>query len=524
MSQRPLGQRSSTPSSKASTNALDTPNSSLPDRVVHVMLPCPLPGTPGAPYFDGRNVTDFLDRYAYMCKNHNLSQEEMFLRLPEYCTRLYAAYIKTLPVWGDYENWGRLRHALRGEYADDDYDQQINSRRYLEALMSIKREMADDIRGYCRQFLPISENLIKEGLLDRYTQREWFLKGLPSEVVEKLILRESDTTLLNRTDKFFFEVIFSNTLAILKEIAAMKAIGRRKWEVVSDAAKTLQQVQDLSEPLGSRSIQVEGTYPVGGTAPTQSEDFEKLTQHIESIESQLSDIVDERQPVEPSEPIPEPVPKSARKDISSTVPSGPKRSSQRSPQNQEQEQDKGIPWNKCLYCHRDNHQRYYCRYFKEALSRGEIHLNSRNRLALGPEGFNNPDIPVAHKQSQKDAVADAVRKQKQARSARNRAEAETWPVANSEAKREREHKSGTETEVETEASSLRSGSKTSDEAAAAALENMETVEVEEFTIRSRPLPQPKASGSDTSGKKKKKNQIEGTIINTGEEGTSPTNF
>lgn len=34
------------------------------------------PGTPGAPSFDGQNITDFLDRYSQLCSDYRLSELE----------------------------------------------------------------------------------------------------------------------------------------------------------------------------------------------------------------------------------------------------------------------------------------------------------------------------------------------------------------------------------------------------------------------------------------------------------------
>ena len=42
----------------------------------------PLPGTPGAPHFDGTNVTEFLERYEEICDDHRLGTVERLKRLP----------------------------------------------------------------------------------------------------------------------------------------------------------------------------------------------------------------------------------------------------------------------------------------------------------------------------------------------------------------------------------------------------------------------------------------------------------
>ena len=45
----------------------------------------PYPGTPGTPFFEGSNVTDFLDRYEQMCTDFRVEAKEKIKRLLWYC-------------------------------------------------------------------------------------------------------------------------------------------------------------------------------------------------------------------------------------------------------------------------------------------------------------------------------------------------------------------------------------------------------------------------------------------------------
>ena len=45
----------------------------------------PYPGTPGDPFFDGQNITDFLERYSQLCADYRLSESEKLYRLPWHC-------------------------------------------------------------------------------------------------------------------------------------------------------------------------------------------------------------------------------------------------------------------------------------------------------------------------------------------------------------------------------------------------------------------------------------------------------
>ena len=92
----------------------------------------PYPGVPGAPFFDGQNITNFLDRYSQLCSDYGLSESEKIHRLPWYCELLVGKYAKIL-ISGA-ADWATVRSVLRKEYKDDDLDQLMNSREFLEAI------------------------------------------------------------------------------------------------------------------------------------------------------------------------------------------------------------------------------------------------------------------------------------------------------------------------------------------------------------------------------------------------------
>ena len=143
----------------------------------------PYPGAPGAPFFDGQNITDFLDQYSQLCSDYGLSELEKTHRLPWYCELFVGKYVKILISGAAY--WATVRSVLRKEYKDDDFDQLINSREFLEALKKKSRNEEDDILYYCRLFASISRGLVLQKRLDQYTQCQWFLQGLP----ETLLMR-----------------------------------------------------------------------------------------------------------------------------------------------------------------------------------------------------------------------------------------------------------------------------------------------------------------------------------------------
>ena len=140
-------------------------------------MPMPYPGTPGTPYFDGRNVTDFLDRFSDLCADYKLSDEEKMRRLPRYCDMRIGQSIETIREWRD-RDWKQFRTPLCEEYESADQAQTYHSWEFLETFKDRTRGKEEDLRRFCRQYAQISEELVRRNRLDNYTRILWFVQGL----------------------------------------------------------------------------------------------------------------------------------------------------------------------------------------------------------------------------------------------------------------------------------------------------------------------------------------------------------
>ena len=77
----------------------------------------PYPGSPGAPFFEGSNITDFLESYSRMCTDYQVDEQEKIKRLSWYCELFTGKYIDTF-ISSSGTSWAALRKALRKEYKD----------------------------------------------------------------------------------------------------------------------------------------------------------------------------------------------------------------------------------------------------------------------------------------------------------------------------------------------------------------------------------------------------------------------
>lgn len=62
-------------------------------------------------FFDGQNITDFLNRYSQLCSDYDLSKSEKIYRLPWYCEFFIGKYIEIL-IRGA-ADWATVRSILR---------------------------------------------------------------------------------------------------------------------------------------------------------------------------------------------------------------------------------------------------------------------------------------------------------------------------------------------------------------------------------------------------------------------------
>ncbi len=139
------------------------------------------PGFSRASYFEGSNITDFFDSYSLMYIDYQVNKQEKIKRLSWYCELFTDKYIETLISFLRTSR-AALCKALREEYKDQDLNQQINSRRFLELYKSKSHSDTAAVLQYCCQFSAISRNLIAEGKLDIFTQSRWFIQRLPSDL------------------------------------------------------------------------------------------------------------------------------------------------------------------------------------------------------------------------------------------------------------------------------------------------------------------------------------------------------
>jgi hypothetical protein len=68
-------------------------------KVVRLVGAMPSALSPGMPYFEGSNISEFLERYEGQCQDYHITGPGIVNRLPQHCTVTIAEYIRTMPEW-----------------------------------------------------------------------------------------------------------------------------------------------------------------------------------------------------------------------------------------------------------------------------------------------------------------------------------------------------------------------------------------------------------------------------------------
>ncbi|KAJ6120593.1 hypothetical protein N7523_004873 [Penicillium sp. IBT 18751x] len=172
-----------------------------PSRVQAVPYPCtvqvphfsalPAPESPGAPYFDKTDVSEFLEKLQDTCFRCGVkSNEDIMGILPQYCAKVTKSWVKRQDSWLR-KDWDAFKEVFLEHFYDDDSEQQRYTKTYLQSLAQIKRTMQDNIRSYLNEFDDISGRVYSKGEVSDVDRASLLIQGLPQQLKEKVIRRHS---------------------------------------------------------------------------------------------------------------------------------------------------------------------------------------------------------------------------------------------------------------------------------------------------------------------------------------------
>jgi hypothetical protein len=170
----------------------------------------PLPGQPGAPSFDGKDISNFLRNWERFTGKYRYTDDRKIADLADYCSTSIGAYIETLikvakaeatvtataSTMGTAEDatinyrmlWSALRKLLLMKFRKEDSEQHRIAIPFLCALVKYKgfHNDAGFVERYLYQFKEISSTLVNDGMLTRFDQVVLFLQELLEGIAAKI--------------------------------------------------------------------------------------------------------------------------------------------------------------------------------------------------------------------------------------------------------------------------------------------------------------------------------------------------
>ena len=392
----------STPTPSNSNASKESMPASIP---VYSHAVMPYPGAPGTPFFEGSNVTDFLDRYSRMCTDYRVDEQEKIKRLSWYCEMFTGKYVETL-ISSSGTSWAALRKVLRDEYKDQDLNQQMNSRRFLETYKDKSRADTSDVLQYCRQFSAISQNLVAKGKLDSFTQSRWFLQGLPSTIQTEMFYRYE----LDPDDDLHmdFADLLKKALGLLG--AKKKLVDLVRTDKKSDRIEDLvdkcekktriSSAANYSTPLPESAFQPPVATPIH-SAYSSTADPRPVDRKIDQLTEMMQGLALSVRTLQSRAGISGGNPRTAIIPVipGSSQPSGPTTI-------QRQDWPEGVT--KCSYCWAaDHYLKRHCSVFQEDLNSNRIHLGDDRKVCIGPYTPGARPVFMRREKPGRESVADA---------------------------------------------------------------------------------------------------------------------
>ncbi|KAF1936367.1 hypothetical protein EJ02DRAFT_470486 [Clathrospora elynae] len=157
--------------------------------------------------FDGKEVTEFLDKYNRKANNAQLTAEQKVLVLPDFCNAPRRAFMKWLKSYVNVD-WVQLQEDMKEHWRESDTSQQHGTGAYLEAYVQECSQAFSGISEYYTNFLVMSNACILAKQVHKSERGYLFVKGLPRAKKELVFMQMEDGPRENDVGTFDMDKIY----------------------------------------------------------------------------------------------------------------------------------------------------------------------------------------------------------------------------------------------------------------------------------------------------------------------------
>jgi len=183
------------PAESSSTGKMrerSTEDTTTPRPMTSALTLFPLPDQMGAPFFDGKNVSDFILQWRDLTMDW--LDGPRITKAPLYCEKIIGKYVKTLATYICGNNWEGFVVELKSEFKDDDSEQQRNTEAFLQNMVQQMRQQQQDpsvseYQSFIFEYAERSSLLVQKSVISAHTRVFMFLQAFSDRIGDKLCKR-----------------------------------------------------------------------------------------------------------------------------------------------------------------------------------------------------------------------------------------------------------------------------------------------------------------------------------------------
>jgi hypothetical protein len=161
----------------------------MAQQTIHYIYPMPVPGTPNAPLFKGKYVSDFLDTLEALASSSQIPFEHLPGYVLRYCHRRVRDVIEAAPHWTQ-PDWAVTRAYLIKLYGSNDRKPHISADKVRKWIKHHSRDQTfnslQDVDQYYREYMTKIPPLLSMHFITSVEADLLFFRGIPRDLQVKI--------------------------------------------------------------------------------------------------------------------------------------------------------------------------------------------------------------------------------------------------------------------------------------------------------------------------------------------------
>ncbi|KAJ7581798.1 hypothetical protein C8J56DRAFT_793452 [Mycena floridula] len=275
----------------------------LAPQFVRLISTMPIPGTPGAPVFDGKDLSQFIlviEAHANAC---NVQFADLPPLVPRYCSRGVRLTIQDVTEFSKTAtDWDAAKKCLESFYGPIDQVKHYSMQFFVDYLTKTSNKptftKSSQVDKYFRDFTRIATSLVKVGQLSDNEKKLRFFAGLPSELRTYVVERLPEANKLSHNAPEIADV-----LALVREKLNPKRIDSLVFgtfgQLVSNHSQDWEDEEinyetDVSESENKKKVSFDKkttTIPAESSSRSSHSEIDTLTEQLSKLSMSQAELI-----------------------------------------------------------------------------------------------------------------------------------------------------------------------------------------------------------------------------------------